>query len=368
MKIFKATWRRNLFLGGLLIFLFAWLFLNKVIFILPEAKLIFEIIGGVALIISIVTELHIRRIEKQIEKGKKEEEERLGRIEEQVERANKNIEKIERHIGVPIYADGLPSADPPVFDPFFEGTKLMTAYKWDEAISEFQKAMKEAKASQLVALYNLIALCYYTSGRQALALENIQKSLSFAEQFVDKEGKANALGNIGLIYRAKGDLDQALKYLQEALKIDKEIGLREGEASDLGNIGLIYQDRGDLDQALKYHREALKIHKEVGYRGGEASALGNIGVIYQAKGDLDQALKYQKEALKIDKEIGFREGEATALNNIGLAYETKGNLEQALKYYNEALKIFEEIGMPKEIGIVKGNIERVSQQMKQMKK
>jgi len=43
-------------------------------------------------------------------------------------------------------------------------------------------------------------------------------------------------------------------------------------------------------------------------------------------------------------------------------------LEQALKYYNEALKIFEEIGMPEKIRIAKGNIERISQQMKQMKK
>jgi tetratricopeptide (TPR) repeat protein len=56
------------------------------------------------------------------------------------------------------------------------------------------------------------------------------------------------------------------------------------------------------------------------------------------------------------------------LNNIGNVYYLKGDLDQALKYYNEALKIFEEIGMTKEIGIVRGNIERISQQMKNKKK
>ena len=53
---------------------------------------------------------------------------------------------------------------------------------------------------------------------------------------------------------------------------------------------------------------------------------------------------------------------------IGLIYKAQGDLDQALKYYNEALKIFEEIGMPEKIGIVKGNIERVSQQIKKMEK
>jgi DNA repair protein RadC len=71
-----------------------------------------------------------------------------------------------------------------------------------------------------------------------------------------------------------------------------------------------------------------------------------------------------KTAEEIDKEIGYKEGEANQLDNIGVIYGTKGDLDQALKYYNEALKIFEEIGMTKQIGIVKGNIERISQQKK----
>jgi tetratricopeptide (TPR) repeat protein len=276
-------------------------------------------IAGVALTaIGIVVTLAIRvRLRKR-------DEERIHRIEKQVETANKNIENIEKHLGIPIYTDGLASADSPVFDPFLEGTKLMAEYKWDEAIAEFQKAMEEAKASQLVALFNLVGLCYDTSGRLSLALENYEESLRLARQLNDKQGEASALGNIGLIYKAKGDLDQALKYHQDALKIDREIGLREGEASDLGNIGLIYQIRGDLHQALKY----------------------------------------QKDALKINKEIGVRQSEAGDLKNIAGVFEAKANLDQALKYYNEALKIFEEIGMQREIDQTKRNIERISQQMK----
>jgi len=181
-------------------------------------------------------EERIRRIEEETKVIKQEAQE----IKKEAKEANENVKWMEKHLGIPIYVDGLPQADPPVFDPFLEGTKLMTQYKWDEAITEFKKSMKEAKASQLVALYNLIGLCYYTPGKLDLTLENWNKSLSLAREFDDKEGEAKALGNIGLIYQTRGDLDNALKYHEDALKIEREIGNRKDEAKILGNIGNVY--------------------------------------------------------------------------------------------------------------------------------
>ena len=206
-------------------------------------------------------EERLKRIEKEVSQARKEVEE----VKRKVDLANKNIENIEmRHSGILIYIDGLPFAAPPVLDPFFEGTKLMAEYKWDEAIEEFKKAMKEAKGGHFVGLYNLIGICYYTSGRLSEALESYEQSLRFARQFKDKIGEAVALGNIGLIYQRKGDLDKALKYCEEALKIDREIGNKKGEAQDLRNIGLIYAQKGEMEKALAYLNQALKIFKQIG--------------------------------------------------------------------------------------------------------
>jgi len=362
-----------------------------------------SILGGVAVIYGILRRIATRRKRQEDELAHEEDRLTLRVLEEQIRIVNENVEKIERDLGVGrIYTDGLSSAPPPVFDPFLEGTKFMTEYKWDEAISEFQKAMKEAKGSQLVGLYNLVAICYYTSGgRLSLVLENYEESLRLARQFKDKEGEVTALGNIGIVYYLKDDLKLAFEYLEEALKINRQLGRKEGEAIQLGNIGVVYQAQGNLDQASKYFADALKIDKEIGSRQGETTQLGNIGLIYKAKDDIEQALRYFQEALKIDKEIGFREGEARhldnigelyqikgdldealkylqealeinrqtghkpseaiRLNNIGAIYRKSGDLDQALKYYNEALKIFEEIGMAQEIGKVKKNIERIKQ-------
>jgi len=379
-----------------------------------EPTLFWAIVGAVLTAIGVIVAL-VRRA-----RLRKEDEEHLRRIEDQVKKTNEGMQRLEKKVGIePIYIDGLSLADRPVFDPFLEGTKLMIEYKWNEAISEFEKAMKEAKGRQLVGLYNLVAICYYTSGgRLSLVLENYEESLRLARQFKDKEGEVAALGNIGIVYYLKDDLKLAFKYLEEALKINRQLGRKEGEAIQLGNIGLVYQAQGNLDQvskyfadalktdeeigskqgkttqlgnigliykakddpeqALRYFQEALKIDKEIGFRGGEAGHLDNIGLIYsargrsasggQAKGDLDEALKYLQEALEIDRQTGHKPSEAIRLNNIGTIYRKSGDLHRASKYYNEALEIFQEIGMPREIEKVKRNVERISQQIKQMEK
>ena len=287
---------------------------------------------------------------------RKEDEVRIQNIEKETKEANENIKLIEKHFGIPIYVDGLTSAPPSVFDPFAKGLKLMTEYKWDEAIDEFKKSMKDAKTSQLVALYNLMGLCYDTPGNLDLALKSYNESLNLAREFNDKVGEAKALGNLGLIYYTRGDLDNALRYHEDALKIDREIGNKEGESQDLGNIGLIYETRGDLDKTLEYQEEALKIDREISNKEGEAQDLENLGSMYQTRGDLDKALKYYEDALKIEKEISDSGDRATTLSKLGSIYETRGDLDKALEYQEEALKIDRVIGNKEEEAQALGNL------------
>ena len=156
---------------------------------------------------------------------------------------------------------------------------------------------------------------------------------------------------------------EAIDYFQKALTL--ATGKDKGVI--LQRLGWCYYFTGDLSQALRNLQESLEQARLIKDSQGEAANLGNIGTIYQAKGDLDQALKYHQESLKIKKEIGYKQGEANSLNNLAAVYQQKGDLDKTLKCLEQALKIFEEIGMPEEIGIVKENIKRISQQMKQMK-
>jgi tetratricopeptide (TPR) repeat protein len=290
---------------------------------------------------------------------------KIDTIEKAAKEANENIKLIEKHFGIPIYVDGLPSAPPPVFDPFAEGLKLMKEYKWDEAITEFKQAMKEAKASQLVALYSLIGYCYDIPGKSDLAVENYSKSLTLAREFKDKEGETSALNNLSLMFKARVELDKALRYSEDALKIAREIDDKEGEARALVNLGSILTIMADRDRPLEYLEHALKIAREIGDKEVEAMALGNLGFFYGLfdiiiKGGLDRALEYFKDALKIYREMGSKVGEAQTLKGLGLVYQSKGEKRKSSGYFENALKIFTQLGSWKWVEITKEDIIRLT--------
>jgi len=227
------------------------------------------------------------------------------------------------------WVDGIPkSDDKELKEHYLKALLLCRNDKYEDAIKEFENILRICIISPTEKMSILLNLgnAYYSLSQNDKALENYNASLRVTEKVGKKtalEGKAAALGNIGLIYSDKGDLDNALKYHQDALKIDREIGYKQGETLALGNIGLIYLNKGDLDNALKYHQDALKIDREIGYKQGETLALGNIGLIYLNKGDLDNALKYLKKALKVLEKFNLIYGKEIIKNAVNFIERKK---------------------------------------------
>jgi tetratricopeptide (TPR) repeat protein len=234
----------------------------------------------------------------------------------------------------------------------------MEAYKWDEAIGHFSKAMEHAAGTELVALSSLVGLCHYAPGRSKEALESHEKSARLAEQYGDKQGKAVALDNVGVIWRDnvlwkgadKALLDKAHENHETALKMLRELGAKTEEASALTNIGGIHFLKGEPDKALAYFEDALKIYQETGDRQGQAGMLGNIGIAHEQKGELDKALEYVERAVKLSREIGSKKLLADNLCNVGTMYSAKGDLGKALACGEEAAKLCHEMGAMEEVG------------------
>ena len=239
------------------------------------------------------------------------------------------------------YYGGLAKSEPAVRNPFEKGQAAMAAYKWDEAIGFFQEAMKHAAGTEQVALCSLVGACHYSPGRWRQALESHEESARLAEQFGDKQGKAVALDNVGVIWRDRGELDKALESLEAALKLAREIGARREEASALGNIGGVRLFQGEANDAvLRRFEDALKICQEAGDRYGQASKLINISIVCPD----DKAMEYWERGYRLAREIGSKRLEAGALANKGFLLKDKAEPDQLLEYHQEALKLYREIG------------------------
>lgn len=268
-------------------------------------------------------------------------------------------DELERRGMTKPYLDGLPQAVKEVRDPFTEGLKSMENYKWDEAIGYFKKALEKAKGTQLVSLFNLIGLCHYTPGRLDEALKNFEESVHLAEQFDDKEGKAAALGNSGLIYERNNGLDKALNCQNESLKLNRELNKEEDVAKQLSNIALIYFKNNNLEVALTFIEESLKINRKLGNKEGIAANLGNLGIIYQNKENFIKSLEYHEESLKLYIEINNKAGIARSLLHIGTYYLKKGNINKTLEYFQHAIDTFKQIGAESDVELIKKMIQQL---------
>lgn len=235
------------------------------------------------------------------------------------------------------YLDGLANSLPAVRQPFELGLAAMEACDWDRAVEHFREAVPQARGAEIVALLNLTGLCRYTQGLLGDALVNFEEALRLAEQSEDEDGKAPALGNIGVIWHDLGELDKALQYKEKALEKAHALGDQWAEAIHLANIGNVWHDKGELDKALKHHKQALELSRDLGDKWGVASDLAGLASIYRDRDDLDKALQYGNQALAMSKKIGHRLGVATDLRGIASIYRYMGELAEALKYSEAAL-------------------------------
>jgi len=149
------------------------------------------------------------------------------------------------------YVDGLPQAPPQIRDPFEQAYSLMQSCQYQKAIELFEACFQpEATPSHRTALHILLGNCFMGLSELEEAEGHYRQAESLARKESDREGRAAALGNMGIVYEIRGELDRALEHHKQALRIHRDTGNREGEASALGNMGIVYEIRGELDRAL----------------------------------------------------------------------------------------------------------------------
>jgi tetratricopeptide (TPR) repeat protein len=192
------------------------------------------------------------------------------------------------------------------------GIKALTAKQYDEAITEFKKAIKI------------------------------------------NPNYADAHNYLGLAYSKKGMLDKAISEYKKAIKIKPDYALAHL------NLGVVYDNKGMVDEAISEYKIAISINPDfaeykiaISINPDFAFAPYALGLAFGKKDMIDEKISEYKKAIKInpnDALAHFNLG-ATYVNNkmesvgaeylykAGLLYLKQGNREEALNIY-EALKRF----------------------------
>jgi CHAT domain-containing protein/Tfp pilus assembly protein PilF len=176
------------------------------------------------------------------------------------------------------------------------------------------------------------------------AIKKKQEALTLYRSAGDREGEADALGNIGFFYSNLGEMRNALNYYQQALPILQTVGDKFAETERLNDAGEVCLYLGDLEKALEYFVRALPLCREIGFRREEAITLSNMGVVYRIRGESQKALENYNQALLLRQIEKDKRGEAVTLGNIGVLYDNQGELQKALETHLRALTLLRELG------------------------
>lgn len=160
------------------------------------------------------------------------------------------------------------------------GVDLMKVGNYDEAISDFDKALKIEPGVPLLYVNKGIALD--SKGERQQAIENFDKALNIDSKYW------NALGQKGFVYMELRQYDKAIQYLDEALDVNPN------SVTDLNNKGYILYLQGHLDQALATINKALEIEPN------NIPTLKNKLLILMESNDFDQSLGIMNKILEID--------------------------------------------------------------------
>jgi tetratricopeptide (TPR) repeat protein len=185
---------------------------------------------------------------------------------------------------------------------------------------------------------------WYSLGEPRRAIEFHEQVLAIAREMGDRRSEGSALGNLGVAWAALGEPQRAIEFYEQVLTIARAIGDRRSEGNALGSLGNAWVNLGEPRRATEFYEQVLAIAREIGDRRGEGNTLGNLGLAWADLGEPRRAIEFYEQRLEIAGEIGDRRGEGNALGNLGLAWADLGEPRRGIEFHEQHLAIAREIG------------------------
>lgn len=163
--------------------------------------------------------------------------------------------------------------------------------------------------------HNTLGTALHHKGNLDEAIGEFQKALKLDPDYAD------AHDNLGATLYVKGNLDGAIREFQEALK------LKPDYANAHYNLGVALQNKGKADEAIAQYREVIGLNPDY------VKARYNLGTALLSRGDIDEATFQFQEALIIQPDY------PEAHNGLAAVLVRKGRYDEAIGQYQEALRL-----------------------------
>ena len=189
-----------------------------------------------------------------------------------------------------------------------------------------------------------LGLFYMIMGDHLAALEYSEDALTTFSNLGDKQGRADALYNIGSIEYKSTQYHKGLEHLYECLRIQKEIEDLKGQSKTLKAIGFIYEAFNELEKALETYVKCREISHLIDDKNGESNACNPLSGLYLKKGDYKNALESINTSIELKQETGDKRGLAFAWYGKGKIHLHVKEYKLAEEFFLTSMKVHTEVG------------------------
>lgn len=195
---------------------------------------------------------------------------------------------------------------------------------------------------------------------QAYEYSNAELAEKYADSALDLAKDLNQPKWIGRAYQFKGWyfqdnalFRQANDCFYKSLAAFKKSGDRQGVADAYGNLGNSYLDLHEYQKSLSYQLLSLEENEKILKSGklspqaraasktGRTYALHNIGTIYSEIKMFDKALEYEFKSLVYERESNNHEGLAISYNTLANIHNELKHVDSAIYYFKKSIDLFE---------------------------
>ena len=202
----------------------------------------------------------------------------------------------------------------------------------------------EAGSAEL-ALFNNRGMLFQELGRYDEAMNEYQKALKTTRvnRLESPHWLATTLYNIGLLLHNQGQLEEAEKHYLDSLQIRSELGDSESWrfATLLDSLGSIYSVREEYDLSKAHFERALEIQRFVLAEGhpDTARTIANLGKLYESRGEHESAAACYSEASRLYETALGRSNPLTlaAVSELASSLIDSGNYDAAEAHLDRLL-------------------------------
>ncbi|MEV6909234.1 tetratricopeptide repeat protein [Amycolatopsis sp. NPDC051071] len=188
--------------------------------------------------------------------------------------------------------------------------------------------------------HRALAEAHALLGRQAEALDHLQRALPLAERFGDPSGQAHVLRILAWAKSEQGEFRLALENIVRALRLFQSVEDEEWEARALNQTAWYFALLGHYEQAAPFVASALDLHRRHGNHNGEALSLTIEGFLAHQAGRHQEALRHGERALAMLRELGNIYFVAQVVDILGQVHAALEEGEDARRYWQEARDLY----------------------------